>query len=145
MSDEDRSKIESPKAEEAIADVPETASSGADLDASIKRTNPVIDAPKATGKHSERAGGALSETDEHGIEERVIEIVSDQLGVSQDNLKRETSFTELGADSLDTVELVMEFEEEFDIQIPDQDAEQIATIDDAIKYIQSQKDKDKKK
>ncbi len=71
------------------------------------------------------------------IQEKVIEIVCDQLGVSKDKVTPETSFVnDLGADSLDTVELVMEFEEEFDINIPDEDAEKIQTVGDAIKYVQ---------
>ncbi len=70
------------------------------------------------------------------VEERVIEIVSEQMGVSKDQVTRETSFVnDLGADSLDTVELVMEFEEEFDITIPDEEAEKIQTVGQAIDYI----------
>ena len=69
-------------------------------------------------------------------EKKVIEIVSEQLGVSADEIKMETSFVnDLGADSLDTVELVMEFEDEFDINIPDEDAEKIQTVGEAVKYI----------
>ena len=72
------------------------------------------------------------------IEERVIKIVCDQLGQTPDKIKRETSFVnDLGADSLDTVELVMEFEDEFEISIPDEDAEKIQTVGDAITYIES--------
>ena len=71
------------------------------------------------------------------IQEKVIEIVCDQLGVSKDKVTPQTSFVnDLGADSLDTVELVMEFEEEFDINIPDEDAEKIQSVGDAIKYVQ---------
>ena len=71
------------------------------------------------------------------IEERVIEIVCDQMGANRDKISAETSFIQdLGADSLDTVELVMEFEDEFDLNIPDEDAEKIQTVGDAIKYIQ---------
>jgi acyl carrier protein len=70
------------------------------------------------------------------IEERVVEIVSEQMGVAKDQISRETEFIkDLGADSLDTVELVMEFEEEFDIQIPDEEAEKIQTVGQAIDYI----------
>ncbi|MHC4953927.1 MAG: acyl carrier protein [Planctomycetota bacterium] len=70
------------------------------------------------------------------IEERVIEIVCEQMGASRDKISLETSFIQdLGADSLDTVELVMEFEDEFDLNIPDEDAEKIQTVGDAIKYI----------
>ena len=71
------------------------------------------------------------------VEERVIEIVSEQMGVAKDQITRETSFVnDLGADSLDTVELVMEFEEEFDITIPDEEAEKIQTVGQAIIYIE---------
>jgi acyl carrier protein len=72
------------------------------------------------------------------IEERVIEIVCEQLNTKKEDVKRETSFiNDLGADSLDTVELVMEFEERFGIEIPDQDAEKIRTVGDAVDYIAS--------
>ena len=70
------------------------------------------------------------------IEERVIEIVCEQMGASRDKITPETSFIQdLGADSLDTVELVMEFEDEFDLNIPDEDAEKIQTVGDAVTYI----------
>ena len=70
------------------------------------------------------------------VEERVLNIVCDQLGTSRDKVSAETSFiNDLGADSLDTVELVMEFEDEFQINIPDEDAEKIQTVGDAVKYI----------
>ena len=76
------------------------------------------------------------------VEERVIEIVSEQMGVSKDQVTRETSFVnDLGADSLDTVELVMEFEEEFDITIPDEEAEKIQTVGQAIDYIKEHSSK----
>ncbi len=72
------------------------------------------------------------------IEERVKKIVVEQLGVSEEQVTREASFVDdLGADSLDTVELVMALEEEFDCEIPDEEAEKIATVEDAIKYIES--------
>jgi acyl carrier protein len=71
------------------------------------------------------------------VEERVIEIVADQLGASKEQITRDTSFVnDLGADSLDTVELVMELEEEFDINIPDDVAEKIQTVGQAIDHIQ---------
>lgn len=70
--------------------------------------------------------------------ERVTEIVSEQLGVDKEKISPETSFvTDLGADSLDTVELVMEFEDEFEISIPDEDAEKIQTVGAAVEYITS--------
>ena len=70
------------------------------------------------------------------IEERVKKIVCEQLGVKEDEVKPSASFVEdLGADSLDTVELVMALEEEFDVEIPDEDAEKIGTVQNAIDYI----------
>ena len=72
------------------------------------------------------------------IEERVTKIVCDQMGTTPDKVSRDTSFiNDLGADSLDTVELVMEFEDEFEISIPDEDAEKIQTVGSAIEYITS--------
>ncbi len=72
------------------------------------------------------------------IEERVIKIVCDQMGATPDKVTRETSFIQdLGADSLDTVELVMSFEDEFEVSIPDEDAEKIQTVGTAIDYISS--------
>lgn len=71
------------------------------------------------------------------IEEKVRSIIVEQLGVSEEEVTPEASFIDdLGADSLDTVELVMAFEEEFDIEIPDEDAEKIVTVKDATKYIE---------
>ena len=70
------------------------------------------------------------------IEDRVKKIVAEQLGVKEDEVKTESSFVDdLGADSLDTVELVMALEEEFDTEIPDEEAEQISTVQLAINYI----------
>ena len=70
------------------------------------------------------------------IEERVKKIVIEQLGVKEEEVTANASFVDdLGADSLDTVELVMAFEEAFDIEIPDEDAEKIRTVQDAIDYI----------
>ncbi len=72
------------------------------------------------------------------IEQRVKEIIVEQLGVEEDEVSPEASFIDdLGADSLDTVELVMAFEEEFNIEIPDEDAEGITTVQDAIDYIKA--------
>ena len=71
------------------------------------------------------------------IEERVRDLVVDQLGVSEDQVNSQASFIDdLGADSLDTVELVMAFEEEFGIDIPDDDAEKMSSVGDAIKYLE---------
>ncbi len=72
------------------------------------------------------------------IEEKVKELVSEQLGVSIDEVKPESSFVEsLGADSLDLTELIMAMEEEFDIEIEDDDAQKIVTVQDAINYIKA--------
>ncbi|RKU31991.1 acyl carrier protein [Candidatus Poribacteria bacterium] len=69
-------------------------------------------------------------------EERLIEIIAHQLGIEADNVTPDASFMEdLGADSLDTVELVMALEEEFDLEIPDSDAEKIQTVQDALDYL----------
>lgn len=71
------------------------------------------------------------------VEERVIDIVSEQLGVEKDKVSRDTHFVnDLGADSLDTVELVMELEEEFDISIPEDSAEKIQRVGEAVDYIE---------
>ena len=73
------------------------------------------------------------------VEERVIEIVSSQMGVEKDTVTKDTTFVnDLGADSLDTVELVMEIEEEFDITIPDDEAEKIQSVGQAGGYIEEQ-------
>ena len=72
------------------------------------------------------------------VEERVRDIVAEQLGVDKDKVSPETSFVnDLGADSLDTVELVMELEEEFNINIPDDAAEKIQTVGQAIEFIEN--------
>ena len=72
------------------------------------------------------------------VEDRVKKIVAEQLSVSDDQVKNESSFVDdLGADSLDTVELVMALEEEFEADIPDEEAEKIATVQDAIDYIKA--------
>jgi acyl carrier protein len=71
------------------------------------------------------------------VEERVTQIIVDQLGVEPSEVVPEASFLDdLGADSLDRVELIMAFEENFDMEIPDDDAEKIVTVQDAIAYIQ---------
>ncbi len=74
------------------------------------------------------------------IESKVKSIIADQLGVGEDEIKPESSFIEdLGADSLDIVELVMAMEEEFEVEIPDEEAENIKTVGDAINYISTHK------
>lgn len=71
------------------------------------------------------------------VEERVKQIIVDQLGVESSEVAPEASFVDdLGADSLDRVELIMAFEESFDMEIPDEDAEKITTVQDAVEYIQ---------
>jgi acyl carrier protein len=73
--------------------------------------------------------------------EKVKKIIVEQLGVDADEVTAEASFVDdLGADSLDTVELVMAFEEEFDLEIPDEDAEKIAKVQDAVSYIEKNSD-----
>ncbi|NNE29455.1 MAG: acyl carrier protein [Saprospiraceae bacterium] len=73
------------------------------------------------------------------VAERVNKIIVEKLGVDDSEVTREASFTnDLGADSLDTVELIMEFEKEFDISIPDEQAENIQTVGHAIEYLESQ-------
>lgn len=71
------------------------------------------------------------------IIDKIKSIIVEQLGVEEDDIKMESSFVDdLGADSLDIVELVMALEEEFDLEIPDEDAEKIRTVGEAVKYIQ---------
>ena len=73
-----------------------------------------------------------------GVEERVKSIIVEQLGVDEEEVTLEASFTDdLGADSLDIVELVMAFEEEFGIEIPDEEAEKISNVREAVSYIQN--------
>ena len=79
---------------------------------------------------------SVDEIDAQAIESKVIDIISEQMGVEKSEITRETSFiNDLNADSLDTVELVMEFEDEFDMSIPDEEAEKIQTVGAAIDYI----------
>ena len=74
------------------------------------------------------------------IEQKVKTIIADQLGVGEDEIKITSSFIEdLGADSLDIVELVMAMEEEFEVEIPDEEAENIKTVQDAINYVTTHK------
>ena len=72
--------------------------------------------------------------------DKIKSIVVDQLGVDEDQVTEDASFVDdLGADSLDTVELIMAFEEEFDIEIPDEDAQKIKTVKDVMEYIEAKK------
>lgn len=74
----------------------------------------------------------------NNVEQKVIDIISRELGVNVDEIKKDSTFVEdLGADSLDIVELVMKFEDEFSIEIPDEDAEKIQTVNDAVSYVQA--------
>ncbi|VAW36835.1 Acyl carrier protein [hydrothermal vent metagenome] len=76
------------------------------------------------------------------VDNRVRKIIVDQLGVGEEEVKSDASFVDdLGADSLDTVEMVMAFEEEFNIEIPDEDAEKIKSVQDAIDYIEKKSGK----
>jgi acyl carrier protein len=87
------------------------------------------DAPEAP----EGAAGQVSD-----VGQRIIEIVADQLGSDKGQITRETSFVnDLGADSLDTVEIVMEIEDEFDIDVPQEEAEKIQTVRQAIDYVEA--------
>ena len=71
------------------------------------------------------------------VSDKVFDIVAERMGEKRENISEQTSFiTDLGADSLDQVELIMELEDQFDLNIPDEDAEKIETIGDAIKYIE---------
>jgi acyl carrier protein len=86
--------------------------------------------------HKVSGGPIVAEIDE--IEQKVIDIVAEQMGVDKAEITRDTSFiNDLNADSLDTVELVMEFEDEFEMSIPDEEAEKIQTVGQAIDYIKS--------
>ena len=79
---------------------------------------------------------STNEVDVQAIENKVVDIISEQMGVDRSEITRETSFiNDLNADSLDTVELVMEFEDEFDMSIPDEEAEKIQTVGAAVDYI----------
>lgn len=72
----------------------------------------------------------------HSVEARVKEILAEQLGLREEEIKNDSNFLEdLGADSLDIVELIMAMEEEFELEIPDEDAERLLTVQDTIKYI----------
>jgi acyl carrier protein len=84
-----------------------------------------------------RSGAQRRQNSMASVDERVKQIIVEQLGVDEGEVTATASFVDdLGADSLDTVELVMAFEEAFGIEIPDEDAEKIATVKDAVEYIQ---------
>ena len=90
---------------------------------------------------TQKAGSQVDTTMED-IDQKVIEIVSEQMGVDKSEITRETHFiNDLNADSLDTVELVMEFEDEFELSIPDEEAEKIQTVGQAIDYIKQHANK----
>ncbi len=92
-----------------------------------------ISVANGTLNHSQEQQSKMS-----SIEERVKKIVAEQLGVKEEDIQNSASFVEdLGADSLDTVELVMALEEEFETEIPDEDAENITTVQHAIDYVES--------
>ena len=79
---------------------------------------------------------SANDVDVKAVENKLIDIISEQMGVDKSEITRETSFiNDLNADSLDTVELVMEFEDEFDMSIPDEEAEKIQTVGAALDYI----------
>ena len=91
-----------------------------------------------TGAYTKRRSAWVKDRRENmsSVEERVKKLICEQLGVKDDQVKDEASFVEdLGADSLDTVELVMALEEEFETEIPDEEAEKITTVKEAIDYI----------
>jgi acyl carrier protein len=90
-----------------------------------------------TGARRKKTQGELIPMAATAVEEKVKQIIVEQLGVDEGEVTPNASFVDdLGADSLDTVELVMAFEEAFDIEIPDEDAEKIRTVKDAIDYIE---------
>ena len=100
-----------------------------------KKTCRFVKSNKKSFTFSHNCSGNVKE-----VQSKVVEIIVDKLGVKESEVVPEASFTNhLGADSLDTVELIMEFEKAFDIQIPDEDAEKIATVGDAISYIEEHK------
>jgi acyl carrier protein len=93
----------------------------------------------ASDNHLHRQHSQILLMSDKSIEARVKDIIVDQLGVNADQVTIEAKFVEdLGADSLDTVELVMAFEEEFDIEVPDEEAEKLQAVGDVITYITSQ-------
>jgi acyl carrier protein len=105
------------------------------------KASTIKDNPPASALVKEAAPGATTSSSS-SVEERVIDIVCENLGVNKEQVTRQTAFIEdIGADSLDIVELVMELEEEFEITIPDDQAEQIKTVGEAIDYIEREQAK----
>ncbi len=105
---------------------------------SDERAEPAADRPEKKVVSDRGDTEAATEApDTRSVEEKVVAIVASQMNVDPHTVTKETSFVnDLGADSLDTVELVMEFEDAFDITIPDKEAEKIQTVGDAIKYVE---------
>jgi acyl carrier protein len=100
----------------------------------------IVIAPRAAWPWGNQGPRQVEHMDD--IEQKVIEIVSEQMGVDKSEITRETHFiNDLNADSLDTVELVMEFEDEFELSIPDEEAEKIQTVGQAIDYIKEHSSK----
>jgi acyl carrier protein len=92
------------------------------------------------GPYLSLEGSARMSTTAIDVEAKIKSIIADQLGVGEDEIKPESSFIEdLGADSLDIVELVMAMEEEFEVEIPDDEAENIKTVNDAVTYVKTHK------
>ena len=95
-------------------------------------------AARPAPEEPQAGSGGLNVAEIDEIEQKVIDIVAEQMGVDKAEITRDTSFiNDLNADSLDTVELVMEFEDEFEMSIPDEEAEKIQTVGQAIDYIKS--------
>jgi acyl carrier protein len=119
----------------AIGSEPETGRTGLPASALNKRRSQVFNRVRMPIGHSIKT--KVEETDMSDIAERVKKIVIDHLGVDADKVVEGASFIDdLGADSLDTVELVMAFEEEFGVEIPDDAADSILTVGDAVKFIE---------
>jgi acyl carrier protein len=110
---------------------------------SIRRTLPRPEGPGVLSVRVPTSGsGGRDVAEIKEIEQKVIDIVAEQMGVDKAEITRDTSFiNDLNADSLDTVELVMEFEDEFEMSIPDEEAEKIQTVGQAIDYIKTVADK----
>jgi acyl carrier protein len=127
--------------ENSLVSNPEVNAKGENVrnkSASVIKDSQVPAATSAAVKEGQGGSTSTATT----VEERVIDIVCENLGVNKEQVTRQTSFIEdIGADSLDIVELVMELEEEFEITIPDDQAEQIKTVGEAIDYIEREQAK----